>query len=72
MHNQFLTPEDAREFLAWRGRRNAELRAQAPAGAEELYAKLFPPISDEMWRYLMERSLLGEFRHPASLPPLDR
>jgi hypothetical protein len=37
-----------------------------------LYAKLFPPISDEMWRYLMERSLLGEFRHPASLPPLDR
>jgi hypothetical protein len=38
---------------------------------EELYARLFPPLSDEIFRRGMEMALLGEFRDPAELPPLD-
>jgi hypothetical protein len=72
MHNQFLTPEEARALLAWRDRHNAKMRAKAPPELADLYARLFPAVSDELFRQVMELALLGELRHPASLPPLDR
>ena len=71
MQPQFLTPDEARAHLEWIDRRSAELRAKAPPGAEDWYAELFPPVSDELFRHVMQKALLGELRHPASLPPLD-
>jgi hypothetical protein len=72
MHNEFLTPDEARELLEWRDRRNAKLRAECPPELADLYARLFPAVSDEIFRYVMERALLGELRHPCSLPPLGK
>jgi hypothetical protein len=66
MHNEFLTPDEARALLAWRDRRHAELRAKYPEIAQH-----FPPVSDEIFRYVMELALLCELRDPRSLPPLD-
>jgi hypothetical protein len=70
MPKKFLTPEEARELLEWSDRRNAEIRANAPPGLEDLYARLFPGVSDEIFRFAMEKALLGELRDPRSLPPL--
>jgi hypothetical protein len=42
------------------------LRAEHPAAAH-----VFPPVSDELFRYVMEKALLGELRNPPALPPLD-
>jgi len=66
MHNQFLTPEEARDLLEAADRRNAKLRAEYPAAA-----KFFPPVSDEIFRDVMEKALLGELRNTPALPPLD-
>jgi hypothetical protein len=70
MPNQFLTPDEARVMLEWRDRRNAEIRAKAPPGCADLYARLFPPVSDEIFRRVMELALLGELPDPRELPPL--
>jgi hypothetical protein len=66
MHNQFLSPDEARALLEAADRRNAERRAEYPAAAH-----VFPPVSDEIWRYVVERALLGELRRKPLLPPLD-
>jgi hypothetical protein len=50
MPKKFLTPEEAREYLEWSDRRNAEIRAAAPPCLADLYARLFPPVSDEIFR----------------------
>jgi hypothetical protein len=34
-------------------------------------AHIFPPITDETFRWIMERALLGELRRRPLLPPLD-
>jgi hypothetical protein len=70
MPKKFLTPEEARALLDWRERHNAELRAKAPPGCADLYARLFPAVSDEVFRLVMERALLGELPDPRELPPL--
>jgi hypothetical protein len=70
MPTKFLSPDEARELLERRDRENAAIRANAPQGMEELYARFFPPVSDEIFRQAMEMALLGELRHPHSLPPL--
>jgi hypothetical protein len=70
MPKNFLTPDEARVMLEWRDRRNAELRAKAPPGCADLYARLFPPVSDEVFRLVMEKALLGELPDPRELPPL--
>jgi hypothetical protein len=62
---QFLTLEEVRALIERRERRNAEWRAEFPEIAHR-----FPPISDAMFRLIIEKSLLGELRHP-TLPPLD-
>jgi hypothetical protein len=72
MPKKFLTPEEARELLEWRDRRDAEIRAEAPPHLAELYARLFLGVSDEIFRFGMEMALLGEFRDPRELPPLKR
>jgi hypothetical protein len=66
MHSEFLFPDEARELLEWRDRRNAKLPELA-----DLYARLFPAVSDEIFRYVMEKALLGELRQRPLLPPLD-
>jgi hypothetical protein len=65
MHNQFLTPEEVRAMIERTEARNAELRAKYPHSAH-----IFPPITDEIFRYVMERALLGELRHTPLLPPI--
>ena len=70
MPNKFLTPAEARVMLEWRDRRNAEIRAKAPPGCADLYARLFPPVSDEIFRRVMEMALLGQCPDPRELPPL--
>jgi hypothetical protein len=68
---QFLTPDEARALLEAADRRTAKLRAEGPPELADLYARLFPAVSDEIFRYVMEKALLGELRDPCSLPPLD-
>jgi hypothetical protein len=70
MPTKFLTPDEARVMLEWRDRRNAEMRAKAPPGCADLYARLFPPVSDEIFRRVIELALLGEYPDPRELPPL--
>jgi hypothetical protein len=65
MQSQFLTPDEVRARIEWRERRNAEWRAEFPELAHR-----FPPISDEDFRLVMEKALLGELHRP-TLPPLD-
>jgi hypothetical protein len=65
MHNEFLSPSEARALLEAADRRNAERRAEHPAAAH-----VFPPVSDELFRQVMERALLGELRRKPLLPPL--
>lgn len=65
MPTKFLTPDEARVMLEWRDRRHAELRAKIPAAAQ-----YFPPVSDEIFRRVMELALLGELPDPRELPPL--
>jgi hypothetical protein len=65
MPNQFLTPDEARALLEAADRRRAKLRAEHPASAH-----VFPPVSDEIWRYVVEKALLGELRRTPLLPPL--
>jgi hypothetical protein len=67
---EFLTADEARVMLEWRNRRNAEIRAKAPPGCTDLYARLFPPVSDEVFRRVMQMALLGECPDPRELPPL--
>jgi hypothetical protein len=62
---QFLTPDEARALIERRERRNAEWRAEFPELAHR-----FPPISDEMFRQIMEKAMLSELRRPDSLPQL--
>jgi hypothetical protein len=62
---EFLTPEEARALLEAADRRRAALRAKHPDAAE-----YFPPVSDELFRYVTERALLGELRRRPLLPPL--
>jgi Antitoxin VbhA len=64
-HPQFLTAEETRALLEAADRRNAKLRAEYPAAAH-----VFPPVSDELFRQVMELALLGELRRPPLLPPL--
>jgi hypothetical protein len=71
MPMKFLTPEEARELLEWHDRRQAKIRASAPPHLAELYARLFPGMSDEIFRLGMDMALLGEFRDPRELPPLN-
>jgi hypothetical protein len=71
MPNEFLTPKEARALLETGDRRHAKLRAQAPPELAELYARVFPGVSDEIWRYVMEKALLGELRDTPLLPPLE-
>jgi hypothetical protein len=71
MPKNFLTPDEARALLQLVDQQNAELRAKAPPGCADLYAGLFPPLGDEDWRRYLEKALLGELRHPCSLPPLE-
>jgi hypothetical protein len=71
MPQNFLTPDEARVMLEWRDRRNAEIRAKAPPGCADLYTRLFPPVSDEVFRRVMEMALLGECPDPRELPPLN-
>jgi hypothetical protein len=66
MPPEFLTPEEARALLEAADRRRAKLRAEHPAAAH-----VFPPVSDEIFRYVMEKAFLGELRNPPALPPLD-
>jgi hypothetical protein len=66
MHPEFLTPDEARALLEAADRRYAELRAEHPEAAH-----VFPPVSDELWRCVMEKALLGELRFTPLLPPLD-
>jgi hypothetical protein len=66
MHPEFLTLEEARALLEAADRRRAKLRAEHPAAAH-----VFPPVSEEIWRYVMERALLGELRRTPLLPPLE-
>jgi hypothetical protein len=67
---KFLTPEEAREMLEYRDRRDAEIRAAAPPHLADLYARLFPGVSDEIFKMWIELALLGELRDPRELPPL--
>ena len=47
------------------------IRRRAAQAIQATYRELgFPPISDAMFRLIIEKSLLGELRHP-TLPPLD-
>jgi hypothetical protein len=71
MPPEFLTPNEARALLEAADRRHAKLRAGCPPELAELYARLFPAVSDEIYRRVMELALLGELRDPRSLPPLD-
>jgi hypothetical protein len=66
----FLTPDEVRDHLQRIDRRNAELRAKAPPGCADLYARVFRPVSDEIFRRAMEMALLGEYPDPRELPPL--
>jgi hypothetical protein len=56
---EFLSPDEARAILEAADRRFAKLRAEHPAAAHA-----FPPVSDEKFRYVMEKALLGELRKP--------
>ncbi len=66
MPPEFLTPEEVRAMIERTEARNAELRAKYPHSAH-----IFPPITDETFRWIMERALLGELRRKPLLPPLD-
>ena len=66
MQNQFLTPDEARALLEAADRRRAKLRAEYPAAAH-----VFPPVSDELFRYVLEKAMLGELRNTPALPPID-
>ena len=70
MLKKFLTAAEARAMLEWNDRRNGEFRAKAPPGCADLYARLFPPLSDEIFRLAMEKALLGKLPDPRELPPL--
>ena len=70
MPTKFLTPEEARELLEYFDKRQAEARASAPPYLAEFYARLFPGVSDEIFRDWIEKALLGELRDPRELPPL--
>ena len=63
---EFLTPEEVRAMIERTEARNAELRAKYPHSAH-----IFPPITDETFRWIMERALLGELRRKPLLPPLE-
>jgi hypothetical protein len=63
---EFLSPSAARTLLEAAERRRAYLRAEHPDAAE-----YFPPVSDELFRHVIERALLGELRRTPLLPPLD-
>jgi hypothetical protein len=65
MPTKFLTADEARALLEAADRRNAERRAEYPE-----IAHLWPPVSDEIWCYVIERALLGELRPKPLLPPL--
>jgi hypothetical protein len=66
MPTKFLSPSEARALLEAADRRRANLRAKHPDAAE-----YFPPVSDELFRYVMERALLGELPRKPLLPPLN-
>ena len=66
MQSEFLSPSAARALLEAADRRNAKLRAEYPAAAH-----VFPPVSDHLFRQVMELALLGELRNTPALPPLD-
>ena len=66
MPPEFLTPEEVRAMIERTEARNAELRAKYPHSAH-----IFPPITDETFRWIMERALLGELRRKPLLPSLD-
>jgi hypothetical protein len=63
---QFLSPSAARALLEAADRRRAKLRAEHPAAAH-----VFPPVSDELFRHVMELALLGQLRRTPLLPPID-
>ena len=65
MPNEFLTADEARTLLEAADRRRAKLRAEHPAAAH-----VFPPVSDELFRQVMELALLGQLRRTPLLPPL--
>jgi hypothetical protein len=65
MPPEFLSPSEALALLEAADRRRAKLRAEHPASAH-----VFPPVSDELFRHVMERALLGELRRTPLLPPL--
>jgi hypothetical protein len=71
MPANFLTADEARAMLEWNDRCNAELRAKAPPGCADLYARLFPPLTDEIFRLAMEKALLSELPDPRELPPSE-
>jgi hypothetical protein len=63
MPDEILTPEDVRALIERSERHHAEMRATLPPSL----ARFFPPITDEQFRYVMERALLGEVRRPFEL-----
>jgi hypothetical protein len=69
---QFLTYDEAREHLKQVDERRAKLRAECPPHLADVHARLFPPVSDEIFRLAMEKALLGEFRRPDSLPGVGK
>ena len=71
MPPEFLSPSAARALLEAADRRHAKLRAECPPQLADWYARLFPGVSDEIYRRVIELALLGELRDPRSLPPLD-
>jgi|HubBroStandDraft_6_1064221.scaffolds.fasta_scaffold103780_4 hypothetical protein len=56
---QFLTYDEAREHLKQVDERRAKLRAECPPHLADVHARLFPPVSDEIFRLAMEKALLG-------------
>lgn len=70
-HNEFLSPDEARALLEAADRRHAKLRAECPPQLADWYARLFPGVSDAIFRYVMEKALLGELRRTPLLPPLE-
>lgn len=48
MTDSIITPDEARALLEATDRRRAKLRAEHPEAAE-----CFPPVSDELFRYVM-------------------
>jgi hypothetical protein len=63
---EFLTPEEVRARIERTERHDAEIRERWPH-----LAHLFPPITHELFRQMIELALLGELRRVDSLPPLD-